>query len=764
MSRFEAVPQPRVGAVRNVAAPVRSATVFAAVFVGLFGLAEDLRAQGADAPEIESLEFSGNETFSDDELASAILLRETRCRTFFLQPFCWLDRDFAKDRSYLNDRFLRDDYVRLVLFYREHGFREAQIDTTVDRSNDGAVSIEFTIDENDPLVISSFDFLGIEEIGEPPVNRGLPIARGDRLDLPLLDVARDTLTRRLQNRGYPHAEVLRNIFVPTDSRQAEVEFDVFTGPLARFGPIDVVGNEEVSDRVILRMLPFGEGGLYRRDLLLDAQRNIYSLEIFLSAAIQQGLENEPDSIVPLQVQVNEGNPHRVRTGGGWNTEECLNFEAQWAHRNYFGGARQLVLRGRLSNVLARAFENSICSGLGSGVYTQLDWVVAADFSQPFIFSPRNSFAGSVYAERQSLRDVFVREAVGVNLALTRSVGRSTPLTLSYRPQLSRLDAAEVFFCSSVLVCDPVSIGVLQGSNTLSPVGLTLSRDRTNNPVSPTEGYRGLVDLESAGSWTGSDFEYDRAVAELAGFFEFGAGFVIAGRIRGGWLSPGPFRGLEALGKGTETRISHPEKRFYGGGSNSVRGFAQNQLGPQVTIVQDVADLLVPLGDATEPVCRPEEIVSLLCDPAELEDRFFSERPTGGDRLVEGSVELRMPFGESLFNGAIFMDFGRVWEGETDTSLESMAVTPGIGLRYETPIGPIRFDVAYRGDNARRLPVITSQVRPFEPGVDDERDRISKDLDWVESRDLAILEAPVSLGGRGTFIDRLQFHLSIGQAF
>ena len=90
--------------------------------------------------------------------------------------------------------------------------------------------------------------------------------------------------------------MLRSIFIPAGTLEAEVEFDVFPGPVSSFGAIDVVGNEEVEDGVILRMLPFGEGGLYRRDLLLDAQRSIYNLEIFLDAAISEDLASEPDSV------------------------------------------------------------------------------------------------------------------------------------------------------------------------------------------------------------------------------------------------------------------------------------------------------------------------------------------------------------------------------------------------------------------------------------------------------------------------------------
>ena len=468
------------------------------------GPAFALRAlQGAERPEVTSLTFRGNGSFSRSELAASILTRQTECRSFLLRPFCWAGAGFATDQSYLSPAMLRDDFIRLHLFYRQRGYRAVEVDTLVTRSLEGTATVHFELEEGEPHRITSFSLRGAEGLAEPPLGEDLPLEEGDPLDLVALEMVRDTLTRRLQNRGYAHAQVLRSIFIPAGTLEAEVEFDVFPGPVSSFGAIDVVGNEEVEDGVILRMLPFGEGGLYRRDLLFDAQRNIYNLEIFLDAAISEDLANEPDSVVPLLVQVNEANRRRVRVGGGWNREDCLNAEASWSNRNYFGGARELVLRGQLSHLLAGSLEDSLCRGVGRGVYGDLDWVVSADFNQPFILTPRNSLSASVYAERQSLQNVFVREAFGVNLALTRLVGRETPLTLSLEPQLARLDAAEVFFCASFFVCDPFDIDLLQASNLIVPFGLSLLRDRTGQLLSPTSGYRVLLDLESAPEWAGS---------------------------------------------------------------------------------------------------------------------------------------------------------------------------------------------------------------------------------------------------------------------
>ncbi len=729
-----------------------------------------VEGQTANRPEIVSLNFEGNASFPDRSLRNAIITRQTDCRSFILTPFCWVGSDFALDRSFLNPRSFRDDYARVQLFYYVRGYRQARVDTIMDRSEENRVRVTYRIDEGRPIRITELEVAGVEdEAARAGLDASLPIGVGDPLDLNRLDFTRDTITRRMRNRGYAHTDVLRNIDIDLERLEAQVEYDVYTGPRAHFGEIRIEGNEEVSERVIRRMIPFEEGQTYNRELIFDAQRALYNLEIFRHASVEEDLEHVPDSIVPLQVTVNEGNTHRVRTGAGWNSAECFTAETRWSSRNFQGGARRLVLRSALSNVGAHQLEDSICSGAGTGVYGDLNWSLSADFRQPFIFSPRNSLSASLFAERQSLQDVFVRQAVGVNLTLTRQIGRGTPLSVFYRPQLARLEAAEVFFCTTFLVCDPDEIDILQDFNLLSPVGVAFSRDRTNRAFSPTGGYTVLADLEHASRFTGSNFDYERLVVETTRFFSITDDIVLAARIRGGRLWAGSFRGLGVDQDDTERRIAHPQKRFFAGGANSVRGYAQNQLGPQVVSV-DLDDLIFPVGDRPDPICAPSQVANLSCDPDPLEeDRFFS-RPAGGANLLEGSAELRFPVWQPHLRGAAFVDFGQVWDNSANNSLSDVVVAPGVGLRYSTPIGPVRIDVAYRPRRTEQVPVITSGLRAFDPDRDRPEDRIvdpdGQAMDWVRQDDrLLLLDPRLTLADEPGFsLRRLQLHFSIGQAF
>ncbi len=736
------------------------------VSLGLSVATTDASAQTQLRPEILSLNFDGNETFADRTLANSIVTRQTTCRSFIVKPFCWLDRGFAVDPAFYNQRVFDLDFVRIAQFYRLRGYREVRVDTTIVRRAPTQVDLTFTITEGEPIRIVSFDVFGVGDVSGDPIDRNLPIGVGDRLDMTQVNAARDTITRRLRNRGYPHAEVYRDQFLPDDApREAELAFDVFTGPRTRFGPIEIEGNEQVGEAVIRRMIPFREGEFYSQDGIFDAQRQLYSLAIFRHASLVDDLDHEPDSIVPIRVTVAEGDAHRVRSGGGWTTADCFTGETRWSARNFMGGARRLVLRGRLAGVLTSTFEDSICRGAGTGEFARLNWLASAEFTQPWIFSPRNTFTGAVFSERQSVPDIYIRESLGLNLALTRTLGRSNPVTLSYQPQLSRLSAAEVFFCSSFLVCNPQEIDILQSANLLAPIGLRGIRDETNRSVSPTAGYTVSADFEHASRFTGSDFDYERVTAEGTVFREFGVG-VLAGRLRAGWLNAAPFRDLSAQGLGS-VRIAHPQKRFFAGGANSVRGYAQNQMGPRVVTVP-VQDLIFPREGGEFAICDPAEVHELTCDASPLAEGAFDSRPAGGSAVVEGSLELRFPIWE-MVGGVAFVDFGQVWAEASSIGVSGIVATPGLGVRYSTPIGPIRMDVAYRPATTQELPVITSSIRPYREGQDSPTRRIvgpdGERIPWVLQDELARLDAPFLLEeDRGFSFRRLQIQVSIGQAF
>lgn len=745
--------------------PIRIAVLTA---LYLLSAAQPGAAQvGLDTLEVRSLEFRGNHSFRASAIRDAILTEDTHCRAVVLAPFCWLDGEWAIERRTLSRPELGRDIPRLRLFYFRRGFRESVIDTTVVEDGNGGVAVTFQIQEGRPVLVSRVAVEGGEASVPTGERRDLPLQPGQPLSLLQLEASREALLTRFRNEGFAHVDVLAGFTIPASTPYAaDVSFEVIPGPRSRVGAISVEGVRDLDERTVRRVMGIEEGELYSEERLAGAQRNVFQLDIVRHAEIVSDLTPQEDSVVPLEVRVNEAAPHRIRGGAGLNTFECFNLEARWTSRNFRGGGRRLQVSTRLWNALADELAGSICNQSGTGLYGKLNYQVSADFLQPVVFSPRNSFSTRVFFERESFPNLFVRQTVGTDLLVSRNIGRLSATGIFYRPQYGSYDAADAYFCSSFLICEPEQIAIVSSANLLSPVGITLSTDRTNPVTDPVRGWTGMITFEKAGTVTLSDYSYDRLILEGSAFTELGSRTqrVLGARLRVGQLQPRGFGGVTT--DPTDVDVTAPQKRFFTGGASSVRGFAQGRLGPR-NLQTDVRNL-VASPDSPEPgICRAEEILDLTCDANALAAASWTEAPSGGNVLLVGNLEYRSWLTEKL-QATVFLDFGQVWTDPGAVGLGDIELTPGFGIRYPTPIGPIRVDLAYNFRRIENLPAITSQLDPFDPEMHDEQDIVTEGEDgtpYVVSAELAPLIAPVAFGSDDLWsFRRLQLHLSIGQAF
>lgn len=745
--------RPHDGVVRSAAAWC----THACIVLALLACARPAHAQvRRDTVEVLSVTVAGAEQIPAAIVRSVIATQPTGCVSAALQPVCWLGASL--DRHYLDPQLLSVDLLRVRLFYHQRGFREARVELDTTREGTGA-HVRFRIAEGAPVIVGSVEVEGGTEIGGG-ITRSLPMRAGQPLSMIDFEASRDTLIARLANRGYAAADVLANYEIPaSDAYHADVQYQLIPGPLTRFGAIEITGAERVSPSVVRRMLTFREGDLYSRQALLRSQRNLFSLEVFRHAEISAGLPAEGDTVIPVRVQVNEGDLHRIRLGLGLSTSDFLNAEGRWISRNFMGGARRLEVRGRVSNIIAEPLRPLPMFEGCTGIYCDAAGSIAVDFSQPWFFDPQNTFGAGLFLERFTLPGVYVRTSRGAYVSVSRTFGRGGVASIGYRPELTQLESeGNLIFCVNFTVCEEREIDVLRASHWLAPVAVSVGIDRSNNLFSPTGGYILRLDGEYAARETGSEFDYVRLLGELSAYHDPFRGVVIATRLRPGWA-----RAVGAPGAGLGL---HPQKRFFGGGPNSVRGFAQYRLGPQLLMIDDGR----LLADSTgfRPDCTPQAINAGTCDVSAMAEGApgeFQVRPVGGAVLLEGNIEARFPIWAERIRGAAFVDFGQVWQTQDNVDLRDLAWTPGFGIRYFSPIGPIRIDVGYNPAGAERLAVVTTEVchrvedacNDIEPGV------VYPDDELGNRRQLLSLPSVV-WRPYDSFVDRLQFHFSIGQAF
>ena len=306
------------------------------------------------------------------------------------------------------------------------------------------------------------------------------------------------------------------------------------------------------------------------------------------------------------------------------------------------------------------------------------------------------------------------------------------------------------FCVNFGVCRPGDISELAETRLLAWVNGSISRVRTDAVLNPTRGYRFTVEAEHASRFTGSDWAYYRAQGEVSFYRQFGGSNVVALRLRGGLVRPIGVGIEDVPVDGTRESITNPLKRQYAGGGATVRGYGQNLLGPKVLFARNS---LLLTSDSTAADCRRQDVSpdnTWACDPGP--DRLGSgdvdPRPVGGENAMVANLEWRFPISEGVLSGAAFVDIGRVWTGDGEAGgAFDWSWSPGLGIRYLSPVGPLRLDIGYNTGGVERLFLVSEIDNEVVQLVDQDGDPIRFAYDPFD-----------------TFLSRLQLHFSIGQAF
>ena len=696
--------------------------------------------------EIDRLTFKGVKAVNKQELAKSLSTDDSDCASVLLYPLCLITHaHYVYTRRYLDHEELARDVLRARVFYWKRGYRETQVDTIVAKKSNDHVNVTFDVKEGDPTLVDTITVTQTKPVlSQREINDRLVLKSRTPLNLLKLDSSLVFMSQRLWDKGYADALVDTTISLDSASRRATVQIELNPRWIATVSDIIVEGNDQIETSTILRSLRLVPGNLFKRSDLLRSQRALYESNLFKRAAIE--IPRQGDSSKVIIVTVVEAPLRESRVAVGFNTIDFFQIDGRFTHYSFLGKARRLELNGVVGNLLAGSLNGRfIFRDVMAGVIDQRSryfaptYNVSANFREPWFRSQANQISMSVFGHRRSAPGIYIDKGFGTSATFTREIRERAPLSLGYRFELTRVDAGDVYFCINYAVCDDATLDALRARNRLSPLAITASINRANDPLVPTKGYRGSADFEYASAFTISDYRYNRASTDVAAYKPIRKRGAVAGHVRLGWV-----KALEstanALGVEADAGLLHPRKRFYAGGSRSVRGFGENQLGPRVLTIP--ADRL----RRKDPDCTAE-IAITACNPnaSRIQITDFEARPLGGNVVVEASMELRFPVWRQIM-GAAFVDAGYVSQ-QIDSSLprSRAAVTPGFGARYLSPVGPIRIDFGINPGRSENLPVVTEQT--------------------VNGRtELVTLAQRRSFAVGRRFLDRLVLHLSIGEAF
>jgi outer membrane protein insertion porin family/translocation and assembly module TamA len=407
------------------------------------------------------------------------------------------------------------------------------------------------------------------------------------------------------------------------------------GTLARIGPIEITGNTSVGDEVVKRQLTFRPNWRYRLSELQESQRKLYSLETFQFANIEPVLnEGEQPEIVPVKVTVTEGKHRKVNFGLGYGTEEKGRVSATWRHVNFFGGARTMEVQG---------------------AYSALSKGGRVNLRQPSVFGARTNLVvtGQTWHRDEPAYTLVTK---GGRIALDRTLARPGPfsrrsgsssVSLTYTNEFQSFRVTQAALDTPSFLKTLISLGLdpLNGTGhgLLSSVGLDLHRSTADSTVDAKQGYGIDVHLEKAGTVLRGDFDFVETIVEGRYYLSLGRRAVVAVKARGG-----------SIGTIGGSNLTVPFfRRYFLGGATSMRGWGRYEVSP-----------------------------------------LFDGIIIGGHTMLDSSAELRVPLRGKL-SGVLFTDVGNVWINAWDFNLGDLRKDVGAGLRYLTPVGPLRFDMGYQ---------------------------------------------------------------------
>lgn len=600
------------------------------------------------------------------------------------------------------------DIARLRAFYQNNGFPAPSIDYPATQLNaeENRIRLVITIDEGEPLRIQDALFLDAE--GERYAVTGFEpdmkeawrafqdetvVDLGSRYTEFNRSQIEDDVARWLRNQGYAFARVTSSVTTNTEARTADLRFLVDPGPRARIDSIDISGNSTIERRVIVRSLPFEQGDVFSDDALSEGQRNLFNLNLF-RVALADVPDQPRDSMVTVRYRVREANMRTLAGEVGYGTAVGVTAEGRWSHRNFFGNARSFTA----SAVAETGYPNdarflpAFLSGTGGSTVTERRFRAGLLLREPYVFTPNLSASAEPFAEmgRNPRLPGVSNEGAGINdvtfgfdTRLSYEIFAFRTITLQHSLQRRRQFVPDEL--QSGEVTDPEAPVESEGSGRFNRSVFTLSGNlgRTNDYVNPTKGFLIRPTAEVAGALIPSGLQYGKLSLDVTGYQPLTSTVDLAVRLFVGRVFP--------FGESYDALSAEPSLRnsiflnrfddvlFYAGGGTDLRGWPLDQAGGKFinpTSVEGTTSLLAPIGGTSKAALNTELRLPFPGLGSEWRTAVFV------DAAVLGTNDFSLvpaPPSESL--------------NRFPTATNEFRVGAGVGVRYKTPFGFLRFDVA-----------------------------------------------------------------------
>lgn len=543
----------------------------------------------------------------------------------------------------LVDETLTADLTNVRSFYALEGFRQVKVgpEEVGRRGHDLVLTIP--VDEGPRQQVATLDFAGITVFDRNKLRRKLALAAGGPFHPRLLDDSLNAIQADYERDGYDQAQVSAKTDWNDDRTLVDVTVQVFEGPQTVVDRVIVRGNRATQAGVIRRAVGLASGQPVSTSRLLEVERRLYRLGIFSRVDVELTPAPLGATTRDVLVEVEEGRVQRIAYGFGYDTEDGIGGLATYTHRNLFGRALSFTADGRVREK-RQQFRLFL--------------------DQPYFPGLRVPVTYSIFRLEED-RESFELTKWGTRVDVIKSFGTGSRLAIGYdyrivdnriKPDVSP---------------DSGDDDVAREDQTLriSSVIPNFQLDRRDDPLNATRGWNSVVQLQYSFPFLNAEADFLKLFLQQTHLVNLGRAGVVAGSARLGAIEPlAPLAFEDPL---VPPALPNADifiaERFFAGGSSTHRAFDRDRLGiPDRTLFPDARGKLVPAG---------------------------------GNGLFLLNLDYRFPIVDPV-GGTVFFDTGNVWADWRDLDPADLRSGVGVGLRYLSPIGPVRVEVGWPLD---RLP-------------------------------------------------------------
>lgn len=584
-----------------------------------------------------------------------------------------------------SQQLLRDDIDSVRSVYLANGFRDAQVTAAVDdryRDKKNNLFVTFHVVEGSQTFISSLKIEGNHAIDTATLLGVTGSTPGQPYSEESVTSDRNNILALYYNDGFPEASFHEEVTPGDKPNEMQLVYHVTEGDRIEVAKVLLTGYEYTRPGIIARQVDIKPGGPLREADVAKTQRQLYNLGVFDRVQIAPQNPSGTDPNKDIVVEALEGHRYTIAYGFGFEVQRIAGGGASAStsssgsttpanpNGSIIGASPRGIFEIARANMFGRAQTLSF-QARGSTLEYRFATTYTAD---NFLANHSLSLQFTGYAEKTQDINTFTSTRFEGGAQLVEKLSPSS--SILYRYFYRRVKASNLAETIS-----EEEIPLFSQPEQVSGFGITYARDRRDNPADATHGNFNTADVSYATTALASSATFFRGFFQNSSFYSIGRSFVIARSTRFGFEEPlgntieginipfNPAQCSPSTPPVSEEIIPLPE-RFFAGGGTSLRGFGLNQAGPRDPCTG------FPIGGLAVLIFNQE-----LHFPMKLP---FVGNKVGGTLFYDG--------------GNVFTDVNHItlrWKPPSLTNLDYFSHTIGFGLRYPTPVGPVRVDFGFQ---------------------------------------------------------------------